>query len=189
MFDTNENDIYWELNDSQLVIQGIPNFNDDQIIPIGINIANEGIVTLKIDALENIPNSLEIYLFDNLTNTYYDIIKNEFKIDLAVGNYNKRFSIQFANKIFNTDQTKLEEGIIAYYTNNNQMLTIKNNFMDASITNVILFNIAGQNITHWDIEAVKQNHIQIPIKNWPSGVYIAKIKTSKGDFSKKIILK
>jgi hypothetical protein len=30
-------DMYWELQDSELVIQAIPNFNDDQIIPVGIN--------------------------------------------------------------------------------------------------------------------------------------------------------
>jgi hypothetical protein len=32
------NDMYWELQDSELVIQAIPNFNDDQIIPVGINL-------------------------------------------------------------------------------------------------------------------------------------------------------
>jgi hypothetical protein len=42
MFDTNDNDMYWELGDIQLVIQAVQNFNDDQIIPIGLTVANEG---------------------------------------------------------------------------------------------------------------------------------------------------
>ena len=41
MFDTNDNDMYWELGDIQLVIQSVQNFNDDQIIPFGLSVANE----------------------------------------------------------------------------------------------------------------------------------------------------
>jgi hypothetical protein len=67
-------------------------------------------------------------------------------------------------------------------------LNIKNNFIDATVEEVNLFNILGQNIANWDIEDIKQNNIQIPIKILSAGVYIIKIKTTKGDFSKKVII-
>ena len=188
MFDTNDNDMYWELGDLQLVIQAVQNFNDDKIIPFGLSVANEGESTIKIDALENIPNNLDIYLHDNVTGIYHDIKNNDYPISLPTGMYNNRFSLQFVNKLYDIDKTKLGEGILVYYTNNNEMLNIKNRFIDATVDQVSLFNILGQKLTNWDIDDIKQNNIQIPIRNISSGVYIVKLKTSKGDFSEKIII-
>jgi hypothetical protein len=37
----NDNDMYLELDNIQLVIQAVPNFNDDQVIPIGLTVVNE----------------------------------------------------------------------------------------------------------------------------------------------------
>ncbi len=56
MFDTNENDVYWKINESKFVIQGVPDFNTGRIIPLGMVIANEGELSLKIDELENFPS-------------------------------------------------------------------------------------------------------------------------------------
>jgi len=53
---------------------------------------------------------------------------------------------------------------------------------------VTLFNVLGQSISTWKIENQDQQNIQIPIRNIPSGIYVAKVKTSNGDFSKKIIV-
>jgi hypothetical protein len=36
MFDTNDNDMYWDISNSQFVIQAVQNFNDDQIIPLDL---------------------------------------------------------------------------------------------------------------------------------------------------------
>ncbi|MFT5245196.1 MAG: hypothetical protein ACI8QQ_003145, partial [Psychroserpens sp.] len=188
MFDIKDNDMYWELSGTPFVIQAVPNFNDDQIIPLGLNIAKEGDATIKIDALENISKNLEIYLHDKETGIYHDIKNNTFSISLPIGEYKNRFSLQFANKLYDSDKTSLDEGILAYYTNDNEILNIKNNFIDALVEKVTLFNILGQNIANWDIEDIKQNNIQIPIKNMSAGVYIIKIKTTKGDFSKKVII-
>jgi hypothetical protein len=189
MFDTNKNDMYWELGTLKLVIQAVQNFNDDQIIPIGFTVAKEGDATIKIDELENIPNNLDIYLFDYVTGIYHDIKNNDYPLSLPIGEYNNRFSLQFVNKLYDVDKTRLAEGIFVYYTNNNEMLNIKNRFIDATVDKVSLFNILGQKLTNWDIDDIKQNNIQIPIQNVSSGVYIVKINTSKGDLSEKIIIR
>jgi hypothetical protein len=189
MIDLNDNDMFWELNKLPLSIQAIPNLNNDQIIPLGIRINKEGNSTIKIDALENIPNTLKIYLFDKETETYHDIKNSDFTINLPVGQYNKRFSLQFVNKTFSINETNLEDGILIFYNNDNKTLNITNNFIDTAVESVYLFNITGQNIAKWDIDDNKQSNIQIPIKNISTAVYIVKIKTDKGEFSKKIIIK
>lgn len=189
MLGTNKNDMYWELQESELVIQALPEFNDNQIIPLGINLANIGNTTIKIDALENIPTTLEIYLFDNKTGIYHDIKNNNYTVSLPIGKYKNRFSLQFVNKLYDISKTALDEAILVNYTNKNGMLNIKNKFIDATVNKVYLFNILGQNITNWEVDDIKQSNIQIPIINLSSGVYIVKISTSSGDFSKKIIIR
>lgn len=188
MFGSSSNDIYWELADSKFVIQAVANFSDDQIIPFGLIVANKGIATIKIDKLENIPQNLQIYLYDNLTTTYHDIKNNSFPVSLAIGEYKRRFSLRFSDKTLKVDEFNLYKGISVYYTNNNKMLNIENNFLEETVDKIFLFNLLGQSIANWDVKERKQNNIQIPIKNMPSGMYIVKLKTTNGDFSKKIII-
>jgi LEA14-like dessication related protein len=60
--------------------------------------------------------------------------------------------------------------------------------LDVPVQKVTLFNVLGQSTSTWKIENQDQQNIQIPIKNMPSGIYVAKVKTSNGDISKKIII-
>jgi hypothetical protein len=189
MFDMNDNDMYWELSNSQFVIQAIPNFNDSQIVPLGLIVAIEGGSTIKIDALENIPDGLYIYIHDNLTGLYHDLKNSNFTISLPIGQYNKRFSLQFVNKTLSVDTNNLEDGILIYYSNTNQTLNIQNDFIDTEVSAVDLFNLLGQKIAHWTIDEVKQSKIKIPITNVSAAGYIVKVKTTKGDLSRKIIIK
>jgi hypothetical protein len=188
MFDTNENDMYWEIGDNQFVIQAIPDFTASQTIPLGIAVANEGLVTIKIDSLENVPSNTQIYLYDSKTGNYHNLKESAFTTTLATGDYNKRFSVKFENQTLNIDETDKNDGIIVLYSNNYKTLIIKNNVPDSTVNTVSLFNILGQAISKWDVEDKEQTNIQIPIKNMPSGIYVVKVKTSKGQSTKKIIV-
>ena len=189
MFDTNENDMYWEISDNQFVIQAVPDFNTTQEIPLGIVVANAGEITVKIDELENVPSSTEIYLYDEITGTDHNIKDSSFKITLAVGEYNKRFSLRFESKTLGVEENNTAyDWLNVFYSNNYKVLIIKNNKLDATVNSVSLFNILGQAISSWKVDDSDQNNIQIPIKNISSGIYIAKVKTSKGDINKKIIV-
>ncbi|APA00073.1 LamG-like jellyroll fold domain-containing protein [Flavobacterium commune] len=189
MIDVNDNDMYWELENTPVIIQGIPSFGTEQIIPLGIKIANEGQSTIKIDALENVPNNLDIFLYDNVTKTYHDLRIANLDISLAAGEYTGRFSLQFVNRLTSINETTIENGIITYYTNENQMLNIRNYFSDVTIKSVALFSILKQNIDNWKITDSDQNHIQIPVRNLSWAVYLVLIKTNKGEFYQKIIIK
>ena len=189
MYDTDVNDMYWEMSKSQFVIQAIPDFNPNQIIPLGIIVANEGEITVKIDSLENIPQSTEIYLFDSQTAKYHDLKNSDYKTNLAIGEYYERFSVRFSNQTLNVEQNETNDGIIVLYSNNYKTLIIRNNMKDATVNSVNLYNMLGQYIANWNVKGREQSLIQIPIKDLPSGIYIAKVKTSKGESSKKIVIK
>ncbi|HEX9152971.1 MAG TPA: T9SS type A sorting domain-containing protein, partial [Flavobacterium sp.] len=180
---------YWELSNSKFIIQAIPDFNIDRIIPFGLRIANEGLTTIKIDALENIPETTAVYLYDNATASYHNIKNADFKITLAAGEYKTRFSLQFTDKTLSIDENTANDGILVLYSNNYKVLIIQNKLLDTTVKEVHLFNLSGQDLSKWDVENREQTRIQIPIKNLSSGVYIVMLKTSKGTYSKKIIIR
>ena len=189
MFDTNENDMFWNISGNQFVIQGVPDFNSDRIISLGVVIANAGEVTIKIDELENVSSNTKIYLVDNLNGNYHNLKSGNFKTNLPVGDYSNRFSLRFTGKTLTIDETEVKDGITALYSNNYKTLIIRNTVKDATVNTVNLYNLAGQKIANWDVKGREQSIIQIPIKNLPAEIYIVKIKTTQGEFNKKIIIK
>ncbi|TDD75178.1 immunoglobulin domain-containing protein [Flavobacterium caseinilyticum] len=188
-FDMQKNDIYWEINNKAYVIQGINNFNEDQVIPLGITIADKGPITIKIDELENITESTKIFLFDSVTARYQNIRDEAFSISLDIGEYKNRFYILFLNKTLGVEESFLDKEIDVLYARNYKTLIIQNKTPDTTVNDVYLINLLGQIVDKWDVEDKDQRRIQIPIKNFASGVYIVKLKTSEGEMSTKIIIK
>jgi hypothetical protein len=188
LYDLNENDMYWEINKSNFVIQAVPDFNTDQIIPFAIATSKEGDVKIKIDELENIPSNTTIYLYDNQTNLYHDLRNSEFKTALAKGEYKNRFSLKFEKtQTLSLDPVKTirDDEIIVFYSK--KILYINNHTLETKINSVSLYNINGQSIINWKIDTQNQQDIQILNKNLSSGVYIAKLSTTEGEITKKII--
>ncbi|WPR71172.1 LamG-like jellyroll fold domain-containing protein [Flavobacterium sp. NG2] len=190
MFDLNSSDIYWKINNNPYVIQGVPSFDEDQIIPVGITMEKLGEATINIDALENIPTNLNIYLHDNESNTYHDIKANSYKVSLPKGAINNRFSIQFAS----TAQLGIDD-----FQNTNRLITIKhiqqtskliieNEANEITINKVNLFDINGKLLSSWKIEDNTQSNIELAIKDVSTGVYIVLVNTSKGKLSQQIII-
>jgi hypothetical protein len=68
-------------------------------------------------------------------------------------------------------------------------LNIINGAKDNTVHTVSLFNIQGKSISKWDVKDKEQTNVKIPIQNIASGVYIVKLKTTKGTITKKIIVK
>jgi len=184
-----ENDMYWEINNKRFVIQAVPDFNSDQTIPLGISSKNEGEVIIKIDGLENISSNTTIYLYDNQTKIYHDLRNSEFKTTLAEGEYINRFSLRFEKsqtESLEVQEKDAKEDIMVYYSK--KTLFINNNVLDTTVDNVTIYNTLGQAIENKKTGNQEQQDIQIPIKNMSSGLYIAKLKTSEGEISKKIIV-
>ena len=187
MYDLTEDDCYWNLENSEFVIQGISDFNTDRIIPISVNIANTGLSTIKIDSLENVSEDTEIYLHDSLTETYHDLRENDFSIALPIGEYKDRFSLRFSKQTLGVIASQDEKPIV-YFTNNNNTLYIKNNNSGKIVKSVQLYNIVGQHIVTYPLNESNQENIQIPIRNLPTSTYIVKVITDGGNYSEKIIL-
>ncbi len=188
------NDMFLLNGDVQLTIEGEGYFDSNASYPIGVKSDVEGKVSFTIDALENFDSQQKIYLYDDEAKTYNEIQNNSYVVTLPVGSSDTRFSLRFIDKSASAEKTLgVEENTIAndikiLFAQDSHMLKINNNLVDTSVEKVTLYNINGQAIATWKIENQNQQNIQIPVNSISSGVYIAKLKTTTGELSKKIII-
>lgn len=182
------NDMCFLVDENELVIQGVGFFDANASFPIGVKTNIEGNVSFVIDALENFAPEQAVYIYDKLNDTYHNIRMGKFEVSIPIGISTDRFSLRFTDKTLKVEQNSVRDIDVEYIQNKN-LLVINNTKSDATVEKVTLFNILGQTISSWKIENQDQQNIQIPIKNISSGIFIAQLKTSEGELSKKIIVR
>lgn len=196
-FDGNKFVDFYSVNqDKNLAIQGraLP-FDENDEVPLGFRTIIEGDFTINIDQVDGLLINQPIYIEDKLTNSVFDLKSGSYTFSTEKGTFNDRFVLRYTNKITNgnktlgLDETDTNDGIIVLYSNNYKTLIINNNLQDTTVNSVTLFNMSGQKIKYWDVQKGNQTNIQIPIKNLNSEIYIAKVKTTKGETSRKIVIR
>jgi hypothetical protein len=188
-FDDFPNDMYFINGENQLVIQGVGYFDKNDSYPIGVKADKEGKVKFMIDSLENFDKNQNIFIYDSQNDSYNDIRKKQYEVLISSGENNKRFSLRFVDKTLSITENNIEnKSIIINHLRTENTLEINNLSLETSIKKVILYNINGQSIITWKVENQQQQNIRLPIKKLSSGVYIAKIYTSAGELSKKIVI-
>lgn len=188
MADVNKEDMYWSFNNSKLVIQGVDSFNPSQEFPIGLIVKKAGIASIEVDVLENMDDTLSLFIKDNNTGGTYSINNNSFDVFLEPGNYNDRFKLVFqeSNKasLSNVEVESDVYSLMVYFdTNASELKVINRNSIYVSSIN--LYNILGQNIKEIKLESSKDKSISLAIK---TGAYIVKLNTENGLLNKKIII-
>jgi hypothetical protein len=191
LVDNQPSDMYFINSGTSLIINGEGYFNENNIYPIGVRTDAIGTVTFNIDDLENFNQNTNVYIYDNVTNIYHNILDDTFSIELPQGTIDNRFSLRFVAPATSTlGNENFDNNVIQIaYTNSENTLHIKNKSTVETIQNVSLFNILGQLISTWKVSDTNQQDIQLPIKNFSSGTYIVKIKTDVSETSRKIIIK
>jgi trimeric autotransporter adhesin len=189
--DSQVNDLYFQNSGVNLNIQGVGNFDVNAIFPIGIKNNVAGNVVFQLDDVENFDNSFEAFIHDNQTGIYHNVRNVPVTINLPSGTINNRFSLRFKNDsaALGNEDFNLSNGIQVAYANTTSILNIKNYVVDTTVESVALFNLLGQAVGTWDIENQNQQDIQLPITKLSTGTYIVKVKTDKGETSRKIIIK
>ncbi|SFN41509.1 Por secretion system C-terminal sorting domain-containing protein, partial [Salegentibacter flavus] len=190
LLDNSEEDMYWMINDNEFVIQGVPNFYLDQVLPIGLKIAEESEFGIKISKLENLPEHVNIYLHDKIDDSYFDLTKADFKASLSPEIYNNRYEIVFYNgeepeeDVDDEDLALLEMG----YSYNSRELHIKNPEM-LEINKLVIYSISGQEV-HSFLEVPKAKLITLELdKPLSSAVYVVRAYTNKGEIATQVIIK
>ena len=149
----------------------------------------EGTSTIRIDELENISEDKNIYVYDNVQNTYHNLRDNNFQITLPIGEYLNRFEITFTSESLSIENIKETNNSIVRYLNSTNAIHIISTQIDA-IKRVELINMLGQNVLSWNSEdfIINTNTLTIPVKAISQGAYIVKVETNYGASSSKIVV-
>lgn len=188
---TNEDqidDMYWMIGDDKYIIQGIGEVTNETVLPLGLHTDEAGINSITIDALENVPDDLDIFVKDLSDNSLHNLRLEDFQVDLPAGEHLNRFQIVFqgAESLSIDEFNVAEEDLNTYYSNENNIIVI-NNPKNILIKNVELLNILGQSIQVFN-DIKTKNTIQLTPNKLSTGAYIIKINTATGSISKKVII-
>lgn len=199
LIENNIEDMYWWFDENGFVIQGVPDFEKEQILPLAIKTSEGGEFQIKIDKTENWPVSKELYLNDKLNDTIHDILKEPYfgKTETA-GEIKDRFELVFFKEkaqdpdIIDPIEPEPELPI------DNSLVDIRYSIFDrqVKITNfdmlevdkVMIFDMGGKLIQVFD-ELPTEQEIRLGMQPVRSGVYIVKVFCETGICNKKIIVK
>jgi hypothetical protein len=185
--DTQKSDCYFPLETKKLVIQGKGYFSEKSIIPIGISLEHSEKIILSLVDVENFDSNQAIFIYDNVTQQYYNLRTNVAEITLAKGTYDNRFSLRFNNEKLN-NETSIKSDIRVFYSPTTGILNIIKNQYETNIKSVALYNILGQKLAHWEITNQHQQSMELIPKNLKTGVYLVKIKTNISETTQKIMV-
>jgi len=183
----NKEDMYWEFNNTKFIIQAVNNFDDQQILPLGIKTHKEGIASIRIETLENIGANKTIFIHDKELNQYHNLKESNYEVFLTVGEHSDRFEITFSSA--QTLDTQNFEGtsLQVYFSNNKENIIVHNPNLK-QIKSIEIFNILGQSIYQFYVES-KENYMEYQTKNITDGVYLINMKTDIETLAKKVLIK
>lgn len=181
-----EDDMFWTIADKKYVIQATNTIDVNKEIPIGI-ISSGGLISIKIDALENVSDTQEIYIKDKITGGIHTIKNQSFEIDLPKGEYLNRFALTFKseNTLAVEEEETLGDDILVFMNNTNKALQIVKP-INLEIEAIILYNNLGQIKGYWKEEFLEDS-FSLPVKA-ATGIYFVQINTKNGKIGKKILI-
>lgn len=186
--DTQIDDMYWMLDNEKYVIQGVDEINETSIFPLGLHSKTDGINTITIDKLENVEETLDIFIHDKDLGVYHNLRESDYQVTLTKGEYLNRFDMVFSNQktLSNNAIAESMNGLDVYFDNDTKSLTI-NNPQLKTIKSIKMYTILSQSIYNDKME-FKGDRYSNKITGLISGVYIVKLESEYGEISKKILV-
>jgi len=198
MNEYNAEDMFWVIKDHEFVIQGVSNFDIDQVLPIGMMIEEEGLIKIDLQSWENLPEDKEVYIHDKWNDSIHDIKLASYETTIKPGYVVDRFALIFFKEKEATLPTPDTVEVDVTEEPKEFVLSVKHSYRDneiqilnteeVAISHMYLYNLNGKLLEdHSSIPNAKE--VRIGIKNYPSGVYIVKLKTNNKIITQKIIMK
>jgi hypothetical protein len=170
-FDANQYVDFYSINlGKNLVIQGraLP-FNRTDTVPLGYRTTVAGNFSIKIDQLDGLFTTHNIYIEDKNTGIIHDLKKEAYVFTTAIGTYNDRFVLKYTeNPLPPKGNIKHPNYVIV--TNQNNKIKIYSS--EENIDKVIIYDITGKQI----YKITNVNDDQLAIENLASSQQILVLK-------------
>lgn len=182
MLDVFTTDAYWFLDNNSYTIQGLP-FRADLLVDIGVVSAFDQLHTIMIDSLEGYTG--EVWLIDTESGQTVDLKLGNAQFFVPAGTFNNRFKLAFSNTTLSLDgATQTEPQFRAFYLKSTASIWVES--PDSPTLSIEIFDLSGRKIK--SIETKIFAHVrQIPMKNYPVGIYLLRIKTRDKVYKNKIL--
>jgi hypothetical protein len=177
-FDANEYvDFYSIVNNKNLVIQGraVPFDSDDKVI-LGFKTTIAGEFTVKINQVDGLFATQEVFIEDKMLNKIHDLKKAEYTFTTEKGTFDDRFVLFYAVKKAVTTTSK-EEGVnksVLVATTEKEIRITSTSTIDA----VRLYDLSGKEI--FNKQKINSTELNIRTVRRGSTVYVVKIKLENG---------
>ncbi|WP_323787919.1 choice-of-anchor D domain-containing protein [Psychroserpens sp.] len=186
--ETQMDDMFWMIDGDKYIIQGSDDAEIDTTYPLGLITDSDGTNTISINGLQNVPDSMDIFIHDIDNDTYHNLRESDYDIYLTAGEHLDRFEMTFreGEDSLSIDDNELS-ALDVYYSNDTESLVLLNpNYK--KVKSIELFNIVGQSI-HTIKDISELDYSEYEVKNLSTGTYIVKINTASGSVSKKVLVK
>jgi hypothetical protein len=131
-------DFYTTINNDKFIIQGRPDFNENDQVILGINITTSGEYKIAIAETYGILTTQNIYLQELYSNTIHDIRQSPYTFNSVSGTFNDRFILRYTNNSLGNNDFIINNTII--YNKDNKINIDSNKI----IKNVKVYDITGK---------------------------------------------
>ena len=159
--------------------------NNNLVIPLGINATQGEQITVSMPSI-TLPSDVEVYLEDNLTNTFTLLNSNNynFTADTNLSGIG-RFYLRFETTTLGTVDNELN-ALHIYTTANPKELVIKGTLLNT--TKAMLYDIQGREVLSQSLE-IDKNLQKIDVSALSTGVYVVNLQSKTNSTNMKIIIK
>jgi hypothetical protein len=183
-------DLNLDLDGQNMNIQAYGPITADKVVSLNFKSSGDNTFEIRITELENMDTDQEIYLRDNLTNTYFDLtLGTAYRYSSEQGIYNERFEIVFQSQQqeLSTEDSLITENHI-YYQNKINTLFVKK--LNSAVSKLSLINMRGQSVLEMQDVSREQLENGITFNNIATGTYVVCMRTETNEvLTKKIIKK
>lgn len=159
-FTDNKTDLnlYSNVENEHMIIQGrrLPFEQNDQV-PMGIKVAQDGTYTITIAAVEGLFSnaSQTIYIEDTQTNIIHNLRQSPYSFAATTGNHANRFVLRYTNETLGTNDLLLDEASVWVFSDHS--LTVKSSKNE--IQSVRVFDLLGRALAYYP----NVNSMEVPL--------------------------
>ncbi|WP_298340344.1 LamG-like jellyroll fold domain-containing protein [uncultured Algibacter sp.] len=188
--ETSNNDLNLDLEGQNMNMQAYSVITSDKVIPLNFRSSGDNSFEIRITDMENVESDQEIYLRDNLTQTYFDLTQDlAYSFTAEQGIFNGRFEIVFQSEAqtLSTDIATAKENFM-YFKNTNNTFYVKK--LNSDVIKFSLVNMRGQAVKELTDVSREELENGIQFNNISTGAYIVSMRTETNEvLTKKIIVK
>lgn len=189
LYEGQVDDMYWLINNDPYIIQGSNEAEISSVYPLGLLTDSDGINSITIDALENVPDDINIYVHDIALDHYHNLRESDYSIFLNAGEYHDRFEITFGTpeQILGVGDNVSVQLDVLYSNDIEKIVIINPNRI--KVTSMTLYNMLGQRVCTFDNIAQRENS-EYQTNHLSTGTYIVNLQTvTEQTVIKKVVIK